>query len=237
MKDILYITFLGFFIGIVGTALGGLIALFIKKTNIHLSFFLGLTGGLMFQIVTFHLIPEALLLSNVWVVTLGIFLGVGFICLIELKITEYNLPKYLKTSLLLGISIGIHSLPEGLAIGTSFIIDKPLGEFLAFAILLHNLPEGIALAIPLKINKFSPWKIIILAGFAGLPTGIGTFIGASLGTLSNYIVAFCLAFAGGIMFYIIINDLIPNAKTLHGGRVSTMGTIIGFLIGILYSYY
>ncbi len=237
MKNILYITSLGFLVGIIGTSLGGLLSLFIKKTNRSLSFFLGLTGGLMLQIVTFHLLPEAILLSNIWVVILGTFLGVGLICLMEWRLLNHEMPKYLKTSLLLAIGIALHNFPEGLALGSSFIVDKHLGHFLAFAILLHNLPEGIALAIPLKINKTSLWKIILLTGAAGIPTGVGAFIGAYIGTISNYLVAFCLAFAGGTMFYIIIDNIFPNAKTLHGGRVSTLGTILGFLIGVFYSYY
>lgn len=237
MKDIVYITSLGFLVGIVGTSLGGLSSFFIKKSHKHLSFFLGLTGGLMLQIVTFHLIPEAIILSNIWVVILGTFLGVALICLIELRLITQEMPKYLKSSLLLGICISLHNFPEGLALGSSFMIDKHLGHFLAVAILLHNLPEGIALAIPLKINKTSIWKIILFAGITGIPTGIGTFVGAYLGTISSYLVAFCLAFAGGSMFFIIIDNIFPNAKTLHSGRVSTFGTILGFLIGIIYSYY
>lgn len=237
MKNILNITFLGFLVGIIGTSVGGILSLFIKKSNKHLSFFLGLTGGLMLQIVTFHLLPEAIILSNLWVVTLGTFLGIGLIYLIEWRLLSEDMPKFLKTSFLLGIAMALHNFPEGLALGSSYMIDKHLGHFLAFAILLHNLPEGIALAIPLKINKTSLWKIILITGLTGVPTGIGSFIGAYLGTISNYLVAFCLAFAGGTMFFIIIDNIFPNAKTLHKGRVSTLGTIFGFLIGIFYSYY
>ncbi len=237
MKDILYITFLSFLVGTIGTSLGGLLSFFIKKNPKHLSFFLGLTGGLMLQIVTFHLIPEAILLSNILVVILGTFFGIALICLIDWRCFDQDTPKYLKTSLLLGIGIALHNFPEGLAIGSSFMIDNHLGHFLAFAVLLHNIPEGIALGIPLKVNKTSLWRIITFTGIAGMPTGLGAFIGAYLGTISNYLVAFCLAFAGGTMFFIIVDNIFPNAKTLHEGRVSTIGTILGFLLGVLYSYY
>ncbi len=139
----------------------------------------------------------------------------------------------MKGSLLLGISIAAHNFPEGLALGSSFFTTSNLGPILALAMLLHNIPEGLSMAIPLKINKVNPAKIIFYTILTGIPTGMGTFISAYVGSISHIFIALCLSFAAGAMLYITTDEIIPNAKTLHKGRASSIGVVIGFIIGIL----
>ncbi len=99
--------------------------------------------------------------------------------------------------------------------------------------LLHDIPEGLAMAIPMKINKAGPLKIVLYTLLIGVPTGLGAFIGAYLGSISPLIIALCLAFAGGTMLYIICDEMIPSAKELHKGRASSIGVVLGFIIGVV----
>jgi ZIP family zinc transporter len=62
--------------------------------------------------------------------------------------------------------------------------------------------------------------------------GLGAFIGAMLGEISQTFIAFCLAFAGGTMLYITCGELIPGSSNLHIGRTSSIGLILGFLVGL-----
>ena len=55
----------------------------------------------------------------------------------------------MKSGYLIFISILLHNLPEGLAIGSSFISEETLGITLAIVIGLHNIPEGLATALSL----------------------------------------------------------------------------------------
>ena len=233
MRDIGTITLYGLMVGILGTGLGGLISLFIKDTNRILSFLLGLTGGFMLFIVTFHLLPEAFILGGLLIAIIGIVLGILLIVILEDGIQKKAKNSFMKSSLLLGISIAVHNFPEGLALGSSFLTMSDFGPVLALAMLLHNIPEGITMAIPMKINKVSPMKILIYTLLTGIPTGIGTFIGAYIGMISNTFISLCLSFAGGTMLYIICDEIIPNAKTLHSGRGSSIGIVLGFIIGII----
>jgi ZIP family zinc transporter len=77
--------------------------------------------------------------------------------------------------------------------------------------------------------------VIFLTVMAGIPTGIGAFIGAVLGSVSNFLIGLCLAFAGGTMLYITCGEMIPDAKSLHSGRASSLGIVVGFIIGIVVS--
>lgn len=230
------VSLIGLFVGVVGIGLGGLIGLIIKKTNFIISLLLGLTGGFMMFIVTFHLLPEAFLLGKLFTVLGGVTLGILLIILLEKFIENMNYIPYLKTSVILGLSIGIHNFPEGLALGSSLVAPSEFGRVLALAMLLHTIPEGISMVIPLTINKFSKVKILLFTMLAGVPMGVGAFIGAYLGNISNEIVALCLAIAGGTMLYIICDEIIPTGKTLHKGRVSSIGVILGFLIGFILYY-
>ncbi len=234
MDYILYVTVIGFLVGVIGTGLGGVVSLFFKNTNRIMSFLLGLTGGFMLFIVTFHLLPESYYTSGSHIFTvLGIAIGILMILFTENHIDKMEKNPYIKSSVLLGISIAVHNFPEGLALGSSFLTMSNLGPTLALAMMIHDIPEGVAMAIPMKISKQSKLKIVLNTVLIGVPTGIGAFFGAYLGTFSPKIIALCLSFAGGTMLYIICDEIIPSAKSLYKGRASTIGVILGFVAGIL----
>ncbi len=234
MDYITYVTVIGFLVGVVGTGLGGVLSLFFKNTNRLMSFLLGLTGGFMLFIVTFHLLPESYYVSGSHIVTVvGIAIGILLVIFLEKHIDKMAKNPYIKSSLLLGISIAAHNFPEGLALGSSFMTMSNLGPTLALAMLLHDIPEGVAMAIPMKIDKQSSLKIVLNTLLTGIPTGIGAFFGAYLGTFSPIIIGLCLSFAGGTMLYIICDEMIPSAKSLYRGRASSLGIILGFVAGIL----
>lgn len=231
--NIWMITLYGLIVGIIGTGLGGLVSLFVKNTNRISSFLLGLTGGFMMFIVTFHLLPESFLLGGLFYTLLGIFLGIVLIMIIENFLDDRIENSFTRSGLLLGISIAVHNFPEGLALGSSFLTMSQLGPTLSLAMLLHNIPEGISVAMPLKLNKLSPWQIILFTILTGLPTGAGAFLGAYMGSISSRFIAICLSFAGGTMLYIICDEIIPSAKLLHKGRSSSIGVVLGFICGII----
>ena len=67
MQEIIRITLVGLIFGTVGTTLGGVIGVLIKKkSNKFLSFILSFASGLMMAIICFDLIPEALEITNVF---------------------------------------------------------------------------------------------------------------------------------------------------------------------------
>lgn len=227
------ITLYGLIAGVIGTGLGGLISIGIKDTYRQSSFLLGLTGGFMLFIVTFHLLPESFLLGDLYSTLFGVFIGVVLIILIENKFQNQIENSYTQTGLLLSLSIAVHNLPEGLALGSSFLTLSNLGPSLFLAILLHNIPEGISIATPFKLNQFPPWTIISFTMIAGIPTAIGAFFGASLANISSKFISICLSFSGGTMLYLICDEIIPNAKNLHKGRASSIGVVLGFTLGII----
>ena len=241
MEIIIKTGLLGLFFGTIGTTIGGIIGAFIKEnTKKIISFILELASGLMISIVCFDLVPEALEVSNIIFTLVGIMFGVitMFILeeLIENKTNKANENSLIKTGIIVGIGLALHNFPEGLAIGAGFSSSIKLGYKLAIAILLHDIPEGLAMAVPLKYGGMKKRKIIFYTMFSGATTGLGSLFGIIISNISNIFIGISLAFAAGAMLYIVSGELIPESKKMYTGRISILGNILGFLLGIITLY-
>ena len=242
MEEIIKTTVLGLFFGTFGTTLGGILGIIIKKhSNKFLSFILAFASGLMMAVICFDLIPEALEISNLFMVIVGNILGIiamiGCDLLVEKKFNKNIKPRkgknsLLKTGIIVSIGLAIHNFPEGLAIGSGFEASVKLGFSLALAICLHDIPEGISMAVPMKQGGMKISKVLFLVILSGITTGIGAFFGAIIGSISEQIIAICLSFASGAMLYIVSGELVPEYNQLYHGRMTALGNMIGFLIGI-----
>lgn len=242
MSDLLKTTLLGLFFGTFGTTLGGIIGVKFKKTsNMFLSFILSLSSGLMTAIICFDLIPEALKISKIYNVILGIIFGI--ICMIICNILidkKFNVNRatnfkeqLLKTGIIVSIGLAIHNFPEGLAIGSGFEASATLGLSLAIAICIHDIPEGISMAVPMRNGGLSANRVLFYVIMSGITTGVGAFVGKIIGGISEVVIAICLSFAAGAMLYIVSGELIPESNKLYDGKIPAIGTIIGFILGLV----
>lgn len=243
MSRILAVTIIGFISGMVGTGLGGIVVFFMNRPGRRfMAVLLGFTGGIMLSVVCFDLIPQAFEIGGMCIGFLGIILGVLGVLIMDLimpdisdKIATNKNAPFIKSGILLGLGIAVHNFPEGLAVGSGFAAGDYIGIRLALIIALHDMPEGIAMAVPLRIGGYSRIKVLIYTILAGIPTGIGAFIGEMLGGISNIFISLCMGFAGGAMLYITCGELIPKTQSIHKGRISTAGMIIGLLCGLYIS--
>ena len=194
----------------------------------------------MLAVVCFDLVPEALEISSVYTVILGVILGIivmmGCEAIVDkkfnTKVVDNDKLGLLKTGIIVSIGLALHNIPEGLAIGSGFEVSDTLGLSLAIAICLHDVPEGISMAIPMKNGGMKPWKVMLYVILSGIATGFGALAGALIGTISIKVIAMCLSFAAGAMLYIVSGELIPESNKLYQGRISTIGNMAGFIIGL-----
>lgn len=236
------ISLLGLFFGTIGTTLGGLIGIFSKRnSNKFLSFVLAFASGLMLAVICFDLIPHSMEISSIYTTILGIVLGIIIMIfcdnIVQKKFNTKSVSNrnasLLKTGIVVSIGLALHNIPEGLAIGSGFDASTTLGFSLAIAICLHDIPEGISMAIPMKNGGMKPWKVMIYVILSGIATGIGALIGAIIGNISEQVIAICLAFAAGAMLYIVSGELIPESNKLYQGKITAIGNMFGFIIGLL----
>ena len=242
------VTTIGFLCGMIGTGLGGFLTILLRHpTKRFMAVLLGFTSGIMLSVVCFDLLPEAFKLGSVWVSFIGMAIGVGMILLIdefipsELSLTKNARNKseaaygFIKSGILLGIGIAVHNFPEGLAVGSGFAANNNLGLGLAIVIALHDLPEGVAMAAPLKLGGVRKLKILMYTILAGIPMGLGSFVGELVGAISPVFICLCLSFAAGSMLFITCGELIPKSQSVYRGRISTIGMLIGIMGGIFIS--
>lgn len=220
---ILKVTLIGLLAGVLGTGFGGIIsAIFMKEVNRYLDFFMGLSGGIMLAVVVFDLMKEAMDMMGVYYTVLFILVGVLITMFIK---TRLDVSKDMKSGYLIFISILLHNLPEGLAIGSSFMSTEALGLTLALVIGIHNIPEGLAMALSLVGSKMKITKVILFTVIAGIPMGIGSFLGAYFGGMFSSLIGVFLAIAAGTMMYVVLEEIFPKSRSLF--------CIIGFLVGAL----
>jgi ZIP family zinc transporter len=144
-------------------------------------------------------------------------------------------PALLQSGILLAIGITIHNLPEGIAVGAGFVHLPEFGILIALAILLHNIPEGIATALPLcqgGMRRRDAFFIALLSGFA---EPVGALAAASFLGSFKFLIPGSLAFAGGVMMFITLDELIPIAREHGHQHYVAMGLISGSIFVFILS--
>ena len=140
--------------------------------------------------------------------------------------------------LLFVMAIAIHNLPEGIAAGVGFGTGNNIEALtIAGGIALQNIPEGMVIIAPMLAVGMSKRRTLFVASLTGLVEIIGTFIGYFAVTVSNAILPFALAFAGGTMLYVISDEMIPETHSHGCERGATYSLLIGFSIMLLMDFY
>lgn len=231
------------------TMLGASIVLFIKKVNKNfMDAMLGFSAGLMIAASFFSLIKPAITMSEAlklipWIVlTIG-FLGGGLLLFTgdklfdKLNKNKQNNSK-LKRCVMLMVSITLHNIPEGMAIGVAFgslkygIDGANLAAacMLALGIGIQNFPEGAAISLPLRRDGFSRKKAFFLGQISGIVEPISGVVGALLVIKIRVLLPYLLAFAAGAMIYVVVEELIPESQTNKRKEIMALFTLIGFTL-------
>jgi ZIP family zinc transporter len=135
--------------------------------------------------------------------------------------------KLLKTGLLVALGIAIHNTPEGIAVGAGYAHTPAFGIFIATAITLHNIPEGIATALPLYKAGMSKRRAAGFAFLSGLTEPIGALLAVLVLSSFDALIPAALAFAGGVMVFITLDELIPVAREHGHQHYTAIGIILG----------
>lgn len=117
-----------------------------------------------------------------------------------------------RDSILVFVVLFVHSLPEGLAIGTAWASTTAgLSVFVVTAIGVQNIPEGTATAIPMRIAGYSAWRQVWAATLTSLPQPIGAVAAYLAVEQAASLLPLSFAFAAGAMLLLIAVELLPNA--------------------------
>ena len=232
-------------ISALATGLGAIPVHFVQmKSKVVRAFASAIAAGMMISASVFSLAQEGIALKTKmplapYIVILGLLLGAAFFKYTEEHFPEpKNFQNYLgkdlkKRSLLIFLTMFIHSIPEGIAIGVAFATGNfHFGLIMAIAIAVHNIPEGIAVSLPLKTDGVSTLRCAFISILTSVPQPIMAVPSALLAWAFEPLLPIGLGFAGGAMIYIVISELIPDALKEGGPSLTAWGTMIG-LTGML----
>ncbi|MCI8373359.1 MAG: ZIP family metal transporter [Lachnospiraceae bacterium] len=238
------------------TALGAAVVFFFKGTmheNVQRAF-LGFAAGVMIAASVWSLLIPSIDRAaerNIpieWIPAAGGFvLGGLFLLALDKLMPHLHLgtdkpegrPSSMKRVTLLIAAVTLHNIPEGMATGLAFAMaaqnpDEKGWYAAAFALAvgigIQNFPEGAAISLPLRKEGHSRSKAFLWGAGSGIVEpifGIATTLAASW---IEPVMPWLLAFAAGAMVFVVVEELIPEAKFKTDSNVGTIGFMGGFLI-------
>ena len=247
-----FIVILSLFIPLVGTALGSAMVFFLKKElnpKIQKAL-MGFASGVMIAAAFWSLLSPAIEsygdgdFRKWFVPAIGFLLGVGFMLLLDYLIPHIHLhgseegvkrPKLSRTFKFF-LAVTLHNIPEGLAVGVvvAGMINGNINEqamlVLAIGIAIQNLPEGMIVSLPLKEEGMSKWKAFGLGTLSGVVEPIASSTALGLTSLIVVILPYTLAFAAGVMVYVVVEELIPETSQDGHSNLGTIGFTVGFIV-------
>ncbi len=245
---------LGLLIPLLGTMLGSAFVFLMKdQMSVRLQkTLLGFASGVMVAASVWSLLIPAMEMQQehgAWAVmpaAVGFLLGIGFLLLLDeltphlhLGATAPEGPRSrLSRTAMLALAVTIHNLPEGMAVGVVFagaeqgVAHLSLTSALAVSlgIAIQNVPEGAIISMPLRAEGNSRWSSFLLGSLSGVVEPLGGLAVVLLASLLTPALPYLLAFAAGAMFYVVVEELIPEASAGIHSNLSTIGFAIGFVL-------
>lgn len=243
------------------TALGAATVVFFSTPNPKiLNLMLGFASGVMIAASFWSLLQPAIERAETMdglpaylVATVGFLLGSGFMWASDKIVTRATgwanntvgqKNKKLNRIIMLVLSITLHNIPEGLAVGVAFgalanqdsTPEALLGAVtVALGIGLQNFPEGAAVSLPLRREGYSRKKSFFLGQSSGMVEPIAGVLGALLVVYVEPILPYALAFAAGSMILVAVHELIPECQRNQKSQpyTATMGIVLGFAVMML----
>ena len=244
---------IGILLPFVGTSLGAAMVFFLKDSiSKGLQRILtGFAAGVMVAASFWSLLQPALEGSehmgklSFIPAAVGFLIGIGFLLFLDevtphihMDNAEEGPRSSLKRTTKLILAVTLHNIPEGMAVGVVFadmIAGKGLVSgagalALSIGIALQNFPEGAIVSMPLLAEGMPKKNTFLYGVLSGIVEPIAAVITILASSFITSLLPYLLAFAAGAMFYVVVEELIPE---MSEGEHSNWGTIafsIGFVL-------
>ncbi len=245
---------IGLLIPLLGTMLGSAFVFLMKDEmsgRLQKSL-LGFASGVMVAASVWSLLIPAMDMEadrGAWSVVpaaTGFLLGMGFLLLIDCLTPHLHIGSdrpegvrsHLSRTAMLALAVTIHNLPEGMAVGVVFAgaesgtVEISLASAVAVSlgIAIQNVPEGAIISMPMRAAGNSRWRSFLLGSLSGAVEPVGAVAVMLLASLLLPVLPYMLAFAAGAMFYVVVEELIPEASSGQHSNLSTIGFAVGFVL-------
>ena len=222
------------------TGLGALPVIFLKNSEPRWRGIAAATAsGMMLSASVFALADEALGRGGALEVVGGMLAGAVFFSWTSQYIDAHGFTfqgwseRNSKQAILLLLTLFVHSIPEGAAIGVGYATGEiKFGWLLAVAIAVHNIPEGTAVSLPLRANGASVGRCVWYSIVTSLPQPVVAVPAFMLVRVFQPLLPASLGFAGGAMIFLVIQELLPESFEHSSPTEAAWGVTIG-LVGML----
>ena len=237
------------------TSLGSaLVFIFRRKVNAKFHrVLLGFAAGVMIAASVWSLLIPAIEETKNsggigWIPAAGGFIfGMVFLIILDTLLPHFHmgsnktegLPSPWKRTTLLFLTITLHNIPEGMAVGLSFALAAKHGgdsamfaaaTALSIGIGIQNLPEGAAISLPLRHEGMPAVKAFLYGSMSAIVEPVfGILVVLAAGAVQP-LMPWLLSFAAGAMIYVAVKELIPEANFGDNSKMGTLGVMGGFLL-------
>ncbi len=175
----------------------------------------------------------------------GFLIGIAFLLFLDTVTPHMHMdekpegPKSsLKRTTKLILAVTLHNIPEGMAVGVVYAgwvagetgVSQAAALALALGIALQNFPEGAIVSMPLLAAGMPKGKTFLYGVLSGVVEPAAALLTIAAAGAVVSVLPYTLAFAAGAMFYVVVEELIPE---MSEGKHSNSGTVafsLGFVL-------
>lgn len=230
---------IGAFASALGIGFGGGLAWIMKRVQQGFVFIYSLCAGLIMGLLFLEMIPESIELGGWAVLAFGIAAGLVLFIYIHRfmdKITiitdSHQKDIFVRSGVLLTISIAIHNFPVGIALGSTSGTD--IGNLMLTTLVLHNIPEGIIIFTPLFLAGFGFLTWVFFTTIIALPIAAGSLLGQHFEIGNPSLLAFIINLAIAVIFMVAVKEVFGEAVKNSSVVYCSVIGVFGF--GIIYMY-
>ena len=175
----------------------------------------------------------------------GFLVGIGFLLLLDYVTPHMHMDEQtegprtnLKRTTKLILAVTLHNIPEGMAVGVVYAgwvagetgVSQAAAFALALGIALQNFPEGAIVSMPLRAEGMSKARTFWYGVLSGIVEPVAALITIAAASVVVSILPYLLAFAAGAMFYVVVEELIPEMSEGEHSNVGTVAFALGFVL-------
>lgn len=194
----------------------------------------GFAGGTMAVASVVGLLLPALDDGTAAEVGGGVAIGVAFMLATRRYLDMHDVHvggmdgRRARASVLVFSVLFVHSVPEGLAIGTAYASETAgLGLYVILAIALQNVPEGTSTAIPMEAAGFGRAQQFWAAVLTSAPQPVAAVIAFGAVEQVDALLPISFGFAAGAMLALVAFELLPQALADGRWRGASLGAAAG----------
>ena len=175
----------------------------------------------------------------------GFLAGIGFLLLLDSVTPHMHMdeqeegPKSsLARTTKLILAVTLHNIPEGMAVGVVYAgwlagdgaVSLGAALTLALGIALQDFPEGAIVSMPLRASGMPKGKTFACGVLSGAVEPVASLATIAAANAVSSVLPYTLAFAAGAMFYVVVEELIPEMSEGVHSNLGTIAFSLGFVL-------